>query len=133
MIDHLSTYATHYEITKSFYEQAFQPLGYSLTTEFTTTEEDDEEFPGRRICSFGKEGTTTFWVIETKQRATPRHVAFTAHSEQAVDAFYQTALKAGARDNGTPGLRPHYHPGYYGAFVFDPDGNDIEAVFHGPS
>ncbi|NKB64263.1 MAG: VOC family protein [Gammaproteobacteria bacterium] len=130
MIDHLSTYATDYEKTRSFYEQVFEPLGYSLVAEFTTDEEDDD-FPGRRVCSFGENSNSTFWVIETRRQATSRHIAFAASSSQSVDEFYQAALKAGGKENGAPGLRPHYHSQYYGAFVFDPDGNDIEAVFHG--
>ena len=129
MLDHISTYATDYAATRKFYDQVFQPLGYGLTMEFAV--DDDPEFPGCRVCSFGENGQSTFWIIETKNPATPRHIAFAAASTQAVDAFYEAAINGGAKDNGPPGLRPHYHANYYGAFVIDPDGNDIEAVFHG--
>jgi len=78
----------------------------------------------------GADGKPFFWIGNGKKPVGGLHVAFTAHSRSQVDTFYQAALTAGGRDNGAPGLRPHYHPNYYGAFVFDPDGNNIEAVCH---
>ncbi|MBC3875542.1 VOC family protein [Undibacterium flavidum] len=128
MIDHLSTYATDYVATKDFYLSAFAPLGFTLQMEFVA--EWNADFPTQRMCAFGVEGKPTFWIIESKEKATPRHVAFTATSRTAVDAFYQEAMTHGGEDNGKPGLRPHYHANYYGAFVFDPDRNNVEAVCH---
>lgn len=74
-----------------------------------------------------------FWISETREPATPRHIAFRAHSRTEVDAFHRAGLSLGAEDNGAPGLRPEYHSNYYGAFLLDPDGNNVEAVFHGPA
>ncbi len=128
MIDHLSTYATNYAASKSFYEAAFAPLGYSLQTEFVA--EWNKDFPTQRICAFGVNSKSTFWVIETKENSAPRHVAFSAASRSAVDLFYEQAMKSGGKDNGKPGLRPMYHENYYGAFTLDPDGNNVEAVCH---
>lgn len=129
MIDHLSTYATSYDATKRFYEVAFAPLGARLQVEMTSTW--NPEFPTGRFCAFGPE-RAIFWVIEVKQPATPRHIAFSASTRAQVDAFYRAALGAGGRDNGAPGVRAIYHPTYYGAFVLDPDGNNVEAVCHAP-
>ncbi len=130
MIDHLSTYATDFEATKAFYTATFAPLGYAVQSEFVA--EWNADFPTQRMVGFGKDGKPSFWVIEVKDAYTPRHIAFAAPNRAAVDAFYDQALKTGARDNGKPGLREMYHPNYYGAFVFDPDGNNVEAVCHGP-
>jgi catechol 2,3-dioxygenase-like lactoylglutathione lyase family enzyme len=131
MIDHLSFYATDYAVSKSFYEVVLAPLGYGLVMELNATW--DTTFPGRRMCAFGPPGKAAFWVIEVKEPASPRHVAFAAPGRPAVDAFHHAALKAGGKDNGAPGVRPHYHAHYYGAFVLDPDGNNIEAVHHAPA
>ena len=130
MIDHLSTYATSYEATKRFYEAALAPLGSRLDHELVTSW--DAEFPTRRACAFGPQ-RSVFWVIEVREAATPRHTAFSARSRAEVDAFYRAALAAGGRDNGAPGVRAIYHPDYYGAFVLDPDGNNVEAVCHAPA
>jgi predicted lactoylglutathione lyase len=91
----------------------------------------DPAFPTRRMCAFGPQ-RPIFWVIEVREDATPRHTAFSARARAEVDAFYRAALAAGGRDNGAPGLRAIYHPNYYGAFVLDPDGNNVEAVCHEP-
>lgn len=81
-------------------------------------------------AGFGRDGKPNFWIGE-EGRTTPRmHVALLARSRAEVRAFYEAALKAGARDNGAPGLRPHYHANYYGAFVIDPEGHNLEAVCH---
>ena len=132
MIDHLSSYSTNYETSRDFYQAVFAPLGYGLVMEFATDPAEDPEFEGRRVCAFGPTDNAVFWIIETKQNVTPRHIAFAAKDHEAVRAFYETAIDLGAKDNGAPGPRPHYHDHYYGAFVFDPDGNDIEAVCHLP-
>ncbi len=131
MIDHISTYATGYAATKKFYEAALPPLGYGLQHEMVTTW--DEEFPERRICAFGPRGKSVFWIIEVKQAVSPRHVAFSAPDRSSVAVFHQAALRAGGKDNGAPGPRPIYHEHYFGAFVLDPDGNNVEAVCHSPA
>lgn len=128
MIDHLSTYATDYMETKSFYEAILEPLGYTLQEEMVA--EWNSEFPTQRRCAFGENGKLTFWIIEVQEPTSPSHIAFSASSRSQVDLFYQEAIKNGGIDNGEPGLRPAYHANYYGAFVFDPDGNNIEAVCH---
>ena len=86
---------------------------------------------GRQIIGFGR-AMPSFWLNDGPTASEPQHVAFTARNRAEVDAFYQAAVTAGGRDNGKPGLRPQYHETYYGAFVLDPDGNNIEAVCHTP-
>ncbi|MEX1033898.1 MAG: VOC family protein [Cellvibrionaceae bacterium] len=131
MIDHISTYATDFASTKAFYETALDALGHSLQMELVA--EWNPDFPTQRMCAFGPPGKPAFWVIESKQQYTPRHVAFAANNRSAVEAFHIQALSSGGKDNGAPGLRPIYHENYYGAFVIDPDGNNVEAVCHGPA
>ena len=130
MIDHLGTYATDFQATKEFYRAVFEPLGYSIQMELVT--EWDESFPTRRMCAFGPSGKPTFWIIETREPYTPRHIAFTADSRAMVTSFYEVGISAGGIDNGQPGVRPIYHEHYFGAFLLDPDGNNIEAVCHAP-
>ncbi len=129
MIDHLSSYTIDYAAAQRFYEAALAALGIPKQRE--TTASWDSDFPTRRICGFGPQ-RPVFWVIEVREAASPRHVAFSAPTRAAVDAFYRAALGAGGRDNGAPGVRAIYHPTYYGAFVLDPDGNNVEAVCHTP-
>lgn len=128
MFDHLSTYATNFDATKKFYDDTLATLGYSVQMEFVADWNTD--FPTQRMCGYGTKGQAAFWIIEVKNDYTPRHLAFAANNRQAVDAFYQAAIEANGSDNGKPGLRPMYHQHYYGAFVLDPDGNNIEAVCH---
>ncbi len=130
MIDHLSSYTTNYLISKSFYQAVFLPLGFSIQMELIA--EWDKNFPNRRMCAFGEKDKPTFWLIESKEFYTPRHIAFSAKSRAAVHAFYQAGLENNGKDNGQPGLRSHYHEHYYGGFLIDPDGNNIEAVCHQP-
>ncbi|MGI0119961.1 VOC family protein [Zooshikella sp. RANM57] len=130
MFDHLSTYATDYDATKKFYDNAMATLGYAIQMEFVA--EWNSEFPTQRMCAFGPKGKPAFWIIEVKEKYTPRHIAFSAVKRKEVDLFYDAAIKGGGHDNGKPGLRPMYHEHYYGAFVIDPDGNNIEAVCHQP-
>lgn len=130
MIDHLSTYATNYASTKQFYESVFAALGYSLQMEFVA--DWNADFPTQHMCAFGNQGKPTFWIIETKDAYTPRHIAFSASSRPMVQAFYEAGIKNGGKDNGAPGLRPTYHENYYGGFLIDPDGNNVEAVCHTP-
>ena len=130
MIDHLSTYATDFPSTKAFYESALAALGYSVQSGMVL--DSDAEFPGRRICSFGLDGRSVFWVIEVRDAASPRHFAFVATDRRSVAAFHDAGVAAGGHDLGAPGLRPIYHEHYYGSFLTDPDGNNVEAVCHTP-
>ncbi len=116
MIDHIGIKVADYPRSKAFYETVLPALGYRLIME------------GLSGAGFGKAGIP-FWIKEGIP--TPGvHIAFQSPDRASVDAFHAAALKAGARDNGAPGLRPHYHGNYYGAFVLDPDGYNIEAVCH---
>ena len=128
MIDHLSSYTTRYEAARAFYDAVLGSLGYPRIREIVA--EGDPSFPNRRMAVYGPGGRHVFWVIEAEAPATPRHVAFEARDRAAVDAFHAAGVAAGATDNGPPGERPIYHPGYYGAFLHDPDGNNVEAVIH---
>ncbi len=130
MIDHMSSYTTDYPAAKSFYDAVFDVLGYNVQMDMVA--DWDDEFPTRRCCAYGPEGNPIYWVIETKVAYTPRHVAFTAADRATVDAFHAAGLKVGATDHGAPGMREIYHPNYYGAFLLDPDGNNVEAVCHRP-
>jgi len=126
MIDHTGVSVSNGSVSRVFYEKALAPLGYSVLREIPV-----EYTGGRVVFGMGVAPTADFWVAEgeAKQRI---HIAFRAESRAAVDAFYQAALAAGGKDNGSPGPRAHYHEHYYGAFVLDPDGNNIEAVIHTP-
>ena len=90
----------------------------------------DPDFPGRRACVFGPAGRSVFWVVEVRESSSPRHIAFAAESREAVAEFHLAGLTAGGEDFGAPGLRPNYHEHYFGAFLTDPDGNNVEAVCH---
>ena len=129
MIDHLGIEVTDYARSRAFYERVLATLGHGAVME--VTREMTGHYEG---CGFGPPGRPHFWV--GKGRGAPSggsHIAFSAQSRAQVDAFHAAALAAGARDNGAPGLRPHYHPNYYGAFAIDPDGHNIEAVCHLPA
>jgi catechol 2,3-dioxygenase-like lactoylglutathione lyase family enzyme len=123
MIDHLGLTVADYERSKAFYAQALAPLGYAVIMEVT------EVGPW---LGLGVGGKPDFWLGHGAATAPRLHVAFRAQDRATVRAFYEVAIKAGAKDNGPPGLRPEYHPNYYGAFVLDPDGHNIEAVCHDP-
>ena len=120
MIDHTGIYVSSIAKSKAFYAAALAPLGYSLLMEFGSD------------AGFGVAPKPDFWIGQGEV-GRPTHVAFRADSRRAVDAFYKAAIDAGAKDNGAPGLRPQYHENYYGAFVLDPDGHNIEAVCHTPA
>lgn len=124
MIDHIGFPVADYTRSKAFYTKALAPLGYTLVME---VKQDENDSPA---AGFGANGTPDFWIGGEGGLNRRMHVAITAKDRAAVDAFYRAALAAGGKDNGTPGLRPHYHPNYYGAFVFDPDGHNVEAVCH---
>ncbi len=127
MIDHTGFAVSDYERSKAFYGAALKPLSIALIMEVTAEQTGHGAHAG-----FGAEGVPFFWIGEGEPPRSAIHIAFTARSRAEVDAFHEAALEAGATDNGPPGLRPHYHPDYYGAFVLDLDGNNIEAVCHGP-
>ena len=127
MIHHLSFYATDYAATKKFYEATLGTLGCSVTAEYVASWSKD--WPEQRMCAFGRGGAKVLWIMEAKEKSSPRHVAFSAASHAAVDAFHAAGIAAGGKDNGAPGLRTEYAPDYYAAFAFDPDGNNVEAVF----
>lgn len=127
MIDHIGFSVSDYERAKAFYAKALAPLGYSLIMEVGA------EQGVAPAAGFGADGKPDFWFGAEGALDKPVHVAFVAPSRAVVDAFYRAAIAAGGRDNGAPGLRPHYHGNYYGAFVRDPDGHNIEAVCHGPA
>jgi catechol 2,3-dioxygenase-like lactoylglutathione lyase family enzyme len=120
VIDHVVIGVSDLAAAKRFYEQALMPLGLSVLL----------EFPG--TVGIGERGKPGFWIRESGGKE-PAHIAFSSPDRATVDAFHEAALAAGGRDNGGPGVREIYHPGYYGAFVLDPDGHNIEAVCHSPS
>jgi catechol 2,3-dioxygenase-like lactoylglutathione lyase family enzyme len=126
MIDHVGFSVSDYARSKAFYERALMPLGYTLVMEVTA------QATGMPAAGFGAAGKPDFWIGGEGMLEKPLHIAIAAKDRAAVDAFYHAALAAGAKDNGPPGVRSHYHPNYYGAFVFDPDGHNIEAVCHAP-
>lgn len=126
MIDHIGFPVSDYDRAKAFYLQALAPLGYGLVMEVQQDENDS------RAAGFGAGGKPDFWIGGEGALNKPLHVAFAVQDRATVDAFHRAALAAGGRDNGAPGLRPHYHANYYGAFVRDPDGHNIEAVCHAP-
>lgn len=128
MIDHVGFAVSDAERSRRFYEQALAPLGISLI--MSVTPEQTES--GGTAHGFGADHKPYFWVGDNERVGEGTHVAFAVDSRAKVEAFYEAALAAGGRDNGAPGLRPHYHPNYYAAFVHDPDGHNIEAVCHRP-
>ena len=126
MIDHTGLTVSSYEKSKLFYEKALNPIGYKLLMEIPTEYTD-----GVPVCGFGEPPKPDFWISEGKPNRPHVHVAFRVDSKKKVDDFYAAAIEAGAKDNGKPGPRPHYHDKYYGAFVWDLDGHNVEVVFHG--
>ena len=116
MIDHVAFYVSDLDASRRFYEQALAPLGYSLA------------FETEGMVAFGLEGYPRLAVRVGKDPSTTGHVAIEAENRETVDSFFAAAIGAGGTDNGAPGLREHYHPTYYAAFVHDPDGNNVEAV-----
>jgi catechol 2,3-dioxygenase-like lactoylglutathione lyase family enzyme len=127
MFDHVGFGVSDLARSRSFYERALAPLGIAVQMEVTS-----EQTGGYEGLGFGPPGRPLFWIGTGEALRGSLHVAFAAADRSAVDAFHRAALDAGGRDNGAPGLRPHYHPNYYGAFVLDPDGHNIEAVCHSP-
>jgi catechol 2,3-dioxygenase-like lactoylglutathione lyase family enzyme len=129
ILDHFGINVSSYSRSKAFYEKALAPLGIKVLMEFGSG------------CGFGRDHKPELWIGEGAAKfqkpehlkvITPVHVALVARSRAEVDAFHEAALAAGGKDNGSPGVRKEYHPHYYGAFVLDPDGHNIEAVVHTP-
>jgi catechol 2,3-dioxygenase-like lactoylglutathione lyase family enzyme len=127
MIDHTGVSASDFDKSKAFYAKALSPIGYALLMEFPASVTGSTD-----VAGFGEPPKADFWVNKGAPNNPPVHVAFRVSSRAIVEAFYEAAIAAGGRDNGAPGVRPHYHEHYYGAFVLDPDGNNIEAVCHSP-
>ena len=123
MIDHLGLTVSDLAASRAFYEAALAPLGYGVVMEIA---DGDSAHLG-----FGA-GRPDFWISARTPVSEGVHAAFAAPDRATVDAFHAAALAAGGTDNGAPGPRPHYHEHYYGAFVLDPDGNNVEAVCHLP-
>jgi catechol 2,3-dioxygenase-like lactoylglutathione lyase family enzyme len=123
MIDHLGFGVSDYAASMAFFKAALAPLGYAIAM----------EGPPGAGAGLGRQGKPTLWIHPTDEKPAKLHLAFSADSRAEVDAFYKAAIAAGGKDNGGPGLRPHYHPNYYGAFVIGPDGHNVEAVCHKPA
>jgi catechol 2,3-dioxygenase-like lactoylglutathione lyase family enzyme len=120
MFDHVGFGVTDYAASKAFFLQALAPLGVAVVME------------GPYGLGLGMNRKPSLWLHEASVKPAPLHIAFTADTRAQVDAFHRAALAAGGTDNGAPGLRPHYHEHYYGAFVIGPDGHNVEAVCHTP-
>ena len=121
MFDHVAFGATDYAASKAFFLKALAPLGVAAVQEGSL---------GVELCR--PDGKSSLCIGPTKEKPARLHLAFTAENRQQVKAFYRAALEAGGKDNGAPGLRPHYHANYYAAFVIGPDGHNIEVVCHEP-
>ncbi len=120
MFDHVGFGVTDYATSKAFFLKSLAPLGVDLVME------------GEHGLGIGSKGKPSLWLFQTSEKPTPFHLAFTAENRQQVREFHRAALETGGKDNGAPGLRPIYHPHYYGAFVIGPDGHNVEAVCHRP-
>ena len=130
MLDHVSFPVSDLKRSVGFYRAAFAPLGITPMAEIAKDLSGGYEYD---CAGFGSDGRPYFWISNGEALKGRLHVCFTAKDRRSVDAFYAAALKAGGRDNGPPGIRAHYHPDYYGAFVLDPDGHNIEAVCRKPA
>jgi len=129
MIDHVGMPVSDIARATAFYLKALAPLGIGIVMQVSA-----EQTGNGAAVGFGADQKPFFWIGEAPVSGNSRvHIAFAAESRADVDAFYQAGLAAGGKDNGAPGLRPRYHANYYGAFVLDPDGNNIEAVCHAPA
>jgi catechol 2,3-dioxygenase-like lactoylglutathione lyase family enzyme len=120
MFDHVGFGVSNLAESKAFYLKALRPLGVEVAME------------GPHGVGMGRHKKPALWLFETQERPAHLHLAFTADTRAQVDEFYSAALAAGGTDNGAPGLRPHYHANYYGAFVIGPNGHNVEAVCHQP-
>ena len=127
MIDHTGVSVSDFERSKAFYVGTLGAIGYEKLREF-----GPEVTGSVSVAGFGAPPKPDFWIHAGTPNVPPIHVAFQVPTRAIVRAFHAAALAAGGTDNGAPGLRAHYHPDYYGAFVRDPDGHNIEAVCHHP-
>jgi predicted lactoylglutathione lyase len=119
IIDHVGIKVRDFEKSKTFYNAALAPLGVALSMEFPN------------VGGWGRGKKPELWLAGTGEEVKATvHICLEAGSREEVDAFYKAAIAAGGKDNGPPGIREMYHPGYYGAFVLDPDGHNLEAVHH---
>jgi catechol 2,3-dioxygenase-like lactoylglutathione lyase family enzyme len=123
MFDHVKFGVSDYAASKAFYLEALAPLGIAVVAEGS---------PAYGV-ELSTEGKASLCLYQTDEKPAHIHLAFTAENRRQVETFYRAALEAGGKDNGAPGVRAHYHPNYYGAFVLDPDGHNIEAVCHDPA
>ena len=121
MFDHVGFGVSDYAASRAFFLKALEPLGVTVAME------------GPYGVGLGQNGKPSLWLHQTSEKPAPLHLAFVATNRKQVDEFYRAALEAGGKDNGAPGLRPHYHANYYGAFVIGPDGHNVEAVCHKPA
>jgi len=126
-IDHIGLSVSDFDAAKRFYVAALAPLRMSVIMEFGKEVTGDQP-----VAGLGADGKPFLWIAGGGKTTPHIHLAIRAETRAQVDAFHKAALAAGGTDNGAPGLRPMYHPNYYGAFVFDPDGNNVEAVCHDP-
>src|SRR5690348_8429423 len=127
MIDHTGLVVSDPKRSRTFYEKSLAPLGYAQIMEVPK-----EYTSGAVVVGYGVPPKADFWISEGRPNDPRIHIAFRADNRKQVYEFYKAALAAGGRDNGAPGPRPHYHKDYYGAFVLDPDGHNVEAVCHKP-
>jgi catechol 2,3-dioxygenase-like lactoylglutathione lyase family enzyme len=127
MLDHIGLTVSEFDRARAFYDAALAPLGVGMVMEVTA-----EQTGGAQHIGYGSEGRPYFWIGTGGAATGGVHVALVATDRAGVEAFHAAALAAGGRDNGPPGVRAHYHPNYYAAFVLDPDGHNVEAVCHVP-
>ena len=125
MIDHTGFNVSDPVKSKNFYDKALAPIGYQMIFQVPPEYTD-----GKAVMGYGEPPKPDFWLAEGAPNHPRIHIAFRAENRKQVDEFYKAALAAGGKDNGAPGIRPHYHKDYYAAFVFDPDGHNIEVVCH---
>jgi catechol 2,3-dioxygenase-like lactoylglutathione lyase family enzyme len=141
MIDHVSLTVRDIDACRAFYDAVFAPLDIEIVHHVSAEESGSVAYMGYGPAADGRDvqaGKPSFWIAgaetpEAPISAAPMHIAFVTQTRAQVDAFHAAALAAGGTDNGAPGVRPHYHPNYYGAFVLDPDGRNVEAVCHAPA
>jgi catechol 2,3-dioxygenase-like lactoylglutathione lyase family enzyme len=127
MIDHTGVVVSNFAKSKAFYSKTLHAIGYELLMELSAAVTGHTD-----VAGFGEPPKPDFWISKGSPNTPPVHIAFRVGNRAQVDAFFNAAIAAGGLDNGAPGLRLHYHPNYYGAFVLDPDGHNIEAVCHTP-
>lgn len=122
MFDHVKFGVRDFARSKAFYLKALEPIGVTVVIDYPPD--------GAELCQ--PNGESSLCIYQTDETPAHLHIAFVTDSREKVDAFYEAALNAGGKDNGPPGLRPQYSGRYYAAFVLDPDGHNIEAVYHEP-